>query len=104
MLNAATFYSPSALHLSENTENLDEISTLLDSGSTGYFIDSRLAIDNQLPLENLKKPLRLTLFDSSATSQGLIFQLTTLNIYFPCGTQHRIQFLLTPLDQSVTVT
>jgi len=56
MLNAT--YSRSALYLSENTENLKENSALLDSGSTGCFIDSRLAIDNQLPLENLKKLLR----------------------------------------------
>ena len=61
-------------------------------------MDSRFAIDNQLPLENLQTPLRLTLFDGSAASQGLIIQSTTLDIQFPCGTQHRVMFLLTPLD------
>jgi len=104
MLNAASLYSPSALYLSENMEILKEISTLLDSGSTGCFIDSHLVIDNQLPLEDLKKPLWLILFDGSVASQGLIFQFTTLDIWFPYGTQHRVQlFLLTLLDQSVTV-
>jgi len=57
-----------------------KISTLLDSGSTGCFIDLRLAIDNQLPLENFKKPLLLTLFDGSVASQRLIFLSTTLDI------------------------
>jgi len=80
VLNAASFYSRSALYLSENTEILKENSALLDSGSTGCFIGSRLAIDNQLPLENLRIPLRLTLFDGSVASQGLIFQSTTLDI------------------------
>ena len=61
-------------------------------------MDSRFAIDNQLPLKNLQTPLRLTLFDGSAASQGLIIQSTTLDIQFPCGTQHRVMFLLTPLD------
>jgi len=48
----------------------------------GYFIGSCFAIDNQPPLESLKKPLRLTLSDGSVASQGLILQPTTLNIYF----------------------
>ena len=65
-------------------------------------MDSQFAINNQLPLENLQTPLRLTLFDGSAASQGLIIQSTTLDIQFPCSTQHRVMFLLTPLDRSAT--
>jgi len=92
MLNAASFYSPSALYLSENMENLKEnfYASRFWIYTTGCFIDSRLAIDNQPPTRNLKKPLRLTLFDGSVASQGLIFQSTTLDIWFPCGTQHRV--------------
>ena len=101
-LNAASFYSPSALYLKLNTETLKNITTLLDSGSTDCFIDSRFAINNQLPLENLKKPLRLSLFDGSTASQGLILQSTTLDVSFPCGTRHRVRFLLTPLDPSAS--
>jgi hypothetical protein len=46
--------------------------------------------------------LRLTLFDGSVASQGLIVQSTTLDIQFPCGTQHQVRFLLTLLDKSAT--
>ena len=83
-------------------ETLKNITTLLDSGSTDCFIDSRFAINNQLPLENLEKPLRLSLFNGSTASQGLILQSTTLDVTFPCGTRHRVCFLLTPLDPSAS--
>jgi hypothetical protein len=101
-LNAASFFLTSVLYLSINTENLKNISTLLNSGSTDCFIDSRFTIDNQLLIENLKNPLCLTLFDGSVASQGLIVQSTTLDIQFPCGTQHQVCFLLTLLDKSAT--
>ena len=83
----------------DNTKN---ITVLLNSGSTDCFINSRFAIDNHLPLQNLEKPLRLSLFDGSTASQGLIIQSTTLDIYFTCSTRHRVQFLLTPLDPSAS--
>ncbi len=101
-LNAASFTLPSVLYLKLNTETLKNIPTLLDSSSTNCFIDSRFAINNSLPLQNLEKPLRLSLFDGSTASQGLIIQSTTLDIQFPCGTQHCVCFLLTPLDHSTS--
>jgi len=83
-------------------EKLENVCTLLDSGSTDCFIDSRFAIDNNLPLQNLEKPLQLSLFNGSTASQGLILQSMILDIQFPCGTQHQVCFLLTPLDQSAS--
>jgi len=58
-------------------------------------MDTHFAIDNGFALQNLQNPLRLTLFDGSAASQGLIHQYTTLDIEFPCGTRHSVRFLLT---------
>src|SRR5258706_4750404 len=101
-LNPASFHSPSVLYLKINMERLENISPRLASGSTDCFINSRFTIDNNLPLQNLEKPLRLSLFDGSTASQGLILQSMILDIQFPCGTQHQVCFLLTPLDQSAS--
>src|SRR5258706_1274870 len=101
-LNAASFHSPSVLYLKINMEKLENVCTLPHSGSTDCFIDSRFAIDNNLPLQNLEKPLWLSLVNGSTASQGLILQSMILDIQFPCGTQHQVHFLLTPLDQSAS--
>jgi len=79
-LNTASFHSPSALFINLHLENLKNIHTLIDSGSTDCFINSQFAINNNLPLVNLKNPLWLTLFDGSVTTQGLIIQSTTIDI------------------------
>jgi len=89
-LNAASLHSSSALIILLQSENLQNIQTLIDSGTSHCFLDSRFALSNNLPLSNLKILLRLSLFDGSITSQGLIYQYTTLPVVFPCGTQHTI--------------
>jgi len=76
------------------TENLNEASTLLDSGSTGCFID------NRLPLENLKKSLRLTLFDGSVASHPVHNSRHLVSVRY--STPSPVP--LDSVDQSVTVT
>ena len=100
--NAAALRSPQSLFIKFNTKNVKNIRTLVDSGASESFIDSRFAIDNRFPLQNLKKPLRLKFLNGSSATQSLIIQSTTLDIQFPCGTQHRVRFYLTPLDPDVS--
>ena len=95
-LNAPSFFSSTALFLELKIQNTNTIRTLINSGASDNFMDSRFAHD--FPLENLKKPLRHTLFDGSAASQGLLFQSVTLDVDLPCGTRHSVRFLLTPCD------
>ena len=102
-LNAVSFSAPSALFINLKTETLQNIHTLIDSGASNCFIGSSFALDSHLQLSNLKTPLWLSLFDSSIATQGLISQSTTLDISFPCGTQQKIQLLLTPLARSTAI-
>jgi len=101
-LNAAMPHTNSALIIDLHTENSKPIRTLIDSGSSHCFIDSRFAISNNFKLENLNTPLRLSLFDGSISSHGLVVQYTTLLVRLPCGAQHSIRFLLTMLDRSAS--
>src|SRR5258706_6596366 len=99
-LNTLSFTSHSALFINLKIQLTKNIRTLIDSGASDNFMDSRFAIDNGLALQNLQNPLRLTLFDGSTASHGIILQSTTLSVAFPCGSRHSIQFLLTLLDRS----
>jgi len=80
MLNAASFYSPPALYLSEHMENLK--GNFYTSRFWIYELFHRLSprYRQSTPTRNLKKPLLLTLFDGSVASQRLIFQSTTRDI------------------------
>ena len=102
-LNALSLSSHSALFIDIQIQNIKNIHTLIDSGASNNFMDSHFAIDNGFALQNLQNPIRLTLFDGSAASHGLIQQFCTLDVDFPCGAQHSIHFLLTPLDRSASV-
>ena len=93
---------PSAFYISLNSTNVKNIRTLIDSGSSVSFIDSRFALANHLKISNLKRPLKLTLFDGSSATSGLIYQYTDLDVTFPCSTSHSIRFLLTTLDHSTS--
>ena len=101
-LNASSFSSHSTLFINLNLQNTKNLRALIDSSASDNFMESQFAIDHGYPIENLKTPLCLTLFNGSAASHSLITQYTTLNIGLPCSTQHTIQFLLTPLDCSAT--
>ena len=102
-LNALSLSSHSALFIDIQIQNIKNICTLINSGASDNFMDSRFAIDNGFALQNLQNPIRLTLFDGSAASHGLIQQFCTLDVDFPCGAQHSIRFLLTLLDRSASV-
>jgi hypothetical protein len=101
-LNAASFWSPSALFIDIHTENIQNICTLIDSGSSDCFIDSRFTLANNFHLKNLPIPLCLSLFDGSASANRLIIQFTTQKIHLPCGAQQPVHFLLTTLDHSAS--
>ena len=73
----------SALQILLKSPNTKNILTLIDSGSSVSFLDSRFALQNNLKLSNLKMPLRLMLFDSTPASSGLIYQYTDLSIKIP---------------------
>ena len=93
-------FDSNALYISLKSQNTKNINTLIDSGSSVSFLDSRFALQNNLQLSNLKTPLKLTLFDGSQASNGLIYQYTDLEVEFPCTTRHTIRFLITTLDRS----
>ena len=101
-LNAISLHSPSALYVNMASANLSDIRTLIDSGSTSSFLDSRFAQRNNLKIKDLKTPLRLTPFNGTTTLSGLITQSTQQTIRFPCGICHEIMFLLTCLDRSAS--
>ena len=98
--NAEYPSGPNAFYVSLKTDKLKNIRTLIDSGSSVSFLDSRFALQHNLNISNLRRPLRLTLFDGSPASSGLLYQYTDLTVEFPCSTRHNIRFLLTTLDRS----
>ena len=102
-LNALSLTSHSALFIDLQIQNLKNIRALIDSGASDNFIDSRFAMDNGFDLQNLQNPIRLTLFDGSAASHGLIQQFCIIDVDFPCGARHSVRFLLTPLDRSASL-
>ena len=89
-LNALLLSNHSALFIDLEIQNIKNIRALIDSGASDNFMDSRFAIHNGFPLQNLQNPIRLTLFDGSAASHGLIQQYTILDVDFPCGTRHSV--------------
>ena len=84
-LNALSLTSHSALFIDLQIQNIKNIRALIDSGASDNFMDSRFAIANGFAPQNLQNPIRLTLFDGSAASHGLIQQFCTLDVDFPCG-------------------
>ena len=98
--NADSPSDSNAIYVSLKSDNIKNIHTLIDSGSSVSFLDSRFALQHNLKISNLKRPLRLTLFDGSPASSGLLYQYTDLEVEFPCSTRHPIRFLLTTLDHA----
>src|ERR1700759_2792848 len=60
------------------TEADQEIKTLLDSGATANFINSRTVQKLQLPIEKLDHPISVTTIDGSAIRSGKIYTQVTL--------------------------
>ena len=79
--------------------NSDPLLTLVDSGSTHCFIDLKIVIHYNLPTSQVP-PKHLRLFNGS--SGGVINQGVTIPIRFPSGETQTIEFLVAPLDPSVS--
>ena len=93
-------FDSNALYISLKSQSTKGTNTLIDTGPSVSFLDSRFALQNNLQLSNLKTPLRRTLFNGSQASNGLIYQCTDLEVEFPYSSQHTIRFLITTLDRS----
>lgn len=100
--NAASFRDSNALYINLKSGNTKNIRTLIDSGSSVPFINSRFALANNFKISNLKNPIHLTLFDGSQASCGLLYQYTDLDLVSPCSTRQSVRFLLTTLGQSAS--
>jgi len=71
------------------------IRTLVDSGSTHYFLDSAFAHGHSLPTTPTL-PMELCLFDG--TSNNIISEVVLLPVKFPFGECMTLDFYVTPLD------
>jgi len=71
------------------------IQTLVDSGSTHYFLDSAFAHGHSLPTTPTP-PMELCLFDG--TSNNIISEVVLLPVKFPFGECMTLDFYVTPLD------
>ena len=74
------------------------VSTLIDSGSTHSYISPTFVSKCKLTPMSIQ-PIWLQLFDGS--SNNWITQSLCLEVTFPSGLVHSIDFLVTPLDHSV---
>ncbi|KAF9641930.1 hypothetical protein BDM02DRAFT_3066567, partial [Thelephora ganbajun] len=72
--------------------------TLLDSGSTHCFIDTKFVTKNNITAVSLPNPIRLRLFDGSSSSE--IVSTVSLDCSFPDGSRQSIEFYVTNLDSS----
>ena len=92
---------PNSLMPSVTITSLDvpPISTLVDSGSSHCFIDSKYEYVNKHSLETYTiPPLELHLLDGS--SNTFVTKATKLNIQFSTGEVTSKTFFVTPLDSS----
>ena len=72
--------------------------TLIDSGSTDCFIDSKYVEKNFIPTSEIS-PMNLRLFDGSLAPKP-IHSIASLPIHFPSSKIFDIDFFVTPLDSS----
>src|SRR6266481_1215449 len=101
-LNASATSSPDALVIpvtSESTKDL-VLPSLVDSGSSDSFIDSRVVERHHLAAYTIP-PVKLRLIDGTCNS--MITQALKMHISFPSGETHYITFYVTPLDPSCAI-
>ena len=72
--------------------------SLLDSGSTDTFIDSKFVQDNNVPTSSIPS-VNLRLFDGSLSPYP-ITEVATLPVTFPSGEILTLDFYVSPLDPS----
>ncbi|KAJ3009535.1 hypothetical protein NUW54_g2750 [Trametes sanguinea] len=99
-LNASALSDPLSLHVMLYSELIHlEFCTLVDSGSSHCFIDSEFVEHHGLPTSSVP-PIQLQLFDG--TSNNVISRTSTIPVQIPSGEVISVDFLVTPLDKSVS--
>jgi len=58
------------------------VKALLDSGTTGMFIDKRIAVKHGFKLQKLKKPIAIRNVDGTNNSRGAIIHQVECNMYY----------------------
>ncbi|KIM63230.1 hypothetical protein SCLCIDRAFT_59472, partial [Scleroderma citrinum Foug A] len=102
-LNASALSDPNALipHVSILSYNLENIHTLVDSGSTHCFVDLQFTHQSKFTTRTIS-PVTLQLFDGS--SNFVITQAVDLSILFPAtGDVTPMNFYLAPLDSECKI-
>ena len=81
------------------SETSSPMRTLVDCGSSHNFVDPEFINALGIPTSPIP-PLQLRLFDGS--SNQIISRAITLSLHFPSGEVLSVDFLVTPLDKSVS--
>jgi len=81
----------------------DPIPTLVDSGATSNFIDSKLTSQAQLIRSSLPSLIALSLFDGKPTTCGFIHDYVKTKITFPKFLCQMISLLITKLHPSALI-
>ena len=99
-LNAASVSDSSSFVLDLFcSETSGPMRTLVDCGSSHNFVDPEFINGLGIPTSSIP-PLQLRLFDGS--SNQIISRAITLSLHFPSGEVLSVDFLVTPLDKSVS--
>src|SRR5882724_6383956 len=98
----STLSNPDSLTLPLTTDSLlnTTLNSLVDSGSSDFFIDSAFVKTQHLPAYGIP-PIRLRLIDG--TSNYIISQALDLQLCLPTGESQKLTLFVTPLDQSCTI-
>src|SRR5882724_4026219 len=101
-LYVSTLSNPDSLTLPFTTDSLLNtiLNSLVDSGSSNYFIDLAFVKTRHLPAYGIP-PIQLRLIDG--TSNSIISQALDLQLCFPTGESHKLTLFVTPLDQSCMI-
>lgn len=102
-LNASALSDPDALYLLLNSvdfpHSVSDVPTLVDSGSSHCFVDSKFAHNYLQPYS--VPPIRLRLLDG--TSNSVITEAVHLSILLPSGDVTPFEFYLTRLDSTCSM-
>ena len=101
-LNTSTLSDPNYLRVQLTSTSIPHsvITTLIDSGSTHCFVDSKFAHTHDLPLTSVP-PIQLRLFDG--TSNATITQFFQFPVTFNFSETMTVNMFVTLLDSSCSV-
>ncbi|KIK15996.1 hypothetical protein PISMIDRAFT_16095 [Pisolithus microcarpus 441] len=102
-LNASALSDPNSLMPSVSLPDLsvDNVSALVDSGSSHCFIDPSVVSKYSVPTKSVSPPIPLRLFDGS--TNAVITQEVDLSVRFSSGDVTSVSFYVTPLDSSCSL-